>query len=301
MKPRIFRASDMKTALEAVQRELGPDALVISARQISSPAWQIWQQPGQATEHVEILATLPGNASQPSAAKNTAHTAPRTGSPTPAAQPPASQQSRTPLPSSVSSPHAPSPVRPRPSALKLITQTLLNQGLDEKLAAKWMTACMQVYKSDSRESYQQLRTAVQFQMEAELKIISEKRITDGANQRYTGSDLYRPSQNVICLVGTSGVGKTSVAATLAARYARSGRKVAWICADTVRAGAIAQAQACADSLSIPLQFAYTPAELSALVSSGTDHRSGTDHHPSAILRQAQDASGRQARCFLQAR
>jgi flagellar biosynthesis protein FlhF len=71
------------------------------------------------------------------------------------------------------------------------------------------------------------------------------------------------SERVLCLAGASGVGKTSVTAKLAAHYTRLGRKVAWVCADTVRAGAIAEAQACAGSLGVPLHLAYTPGDLAA--------------------------------------
>ncbi|NUM46029.1 MAG: hypothetical protein HUU38_15085 [Anaerolineales bacterium] len=76
---------------------------------------------------------------------------------------------------------------------------------------------------------------------------------------------------IICLIGTSGVGKTSTAAKLAARAKKLwNRKVTWICADTIRAGAIAQASALTESLSIPLRVAYTPEELKDIIAAETD-------------------------------
>ncbi len=48
--------------------------------------------------------------------------------------------------------------------------------------------------------------------------------------------------------------------------------VAWICADTMRAGAIAQARAYAETLKLPLRVVYTPGELAQAVAaeSGAD-------------------------------
>jgi flagellar biosynthesis protein FlhF len=73
-------------------------------------------------------------------------------------------------------------------------------------------------------------------------------------------------RRLVCLIGTTGAGKTPMAARLAARFTQlRGRSVAWICADTVRAGAIAQARAYAETLKLPLRVVYTPAELAQAV------------------------------------
>ncbi len=69
----------------------------------------------------------------------------------------------------------------------------------------------------------------------------------------------------------SGSGKTSTIAKLAAYHSKSlGRKVAWICADTVSAGAIAQSRLFTDALGISLHLAYTPDDLVAAVQAETD-------------------------------
>ncbi|NMB53343.1 MAG: hypothetical protein GYA15_01465 [Leptolinea sp.] len=71
---------------------------------------------------------------------------------------------------------------------------------------------------------------------------------------------------VICLVGPSGAGKTSFAAKLAVRYQKEmKRSVAWVCADTVRTGGIAEARAFTEAIGIPMQIAYTPGECAAIV------------------------------------
>jgi flagellar biosynthesis GTPase FlhF len=74
------------------------------------------------------------------------------------------------------------------------------------------------------------------------------------------------SQRVVCIIGANGSGKTSLGAKVAAHAARAmGRKVRWITTDTLRAGAIAKAQAFTAPLGIPLNLAYSPEELAALV------------------------------------
>ena len=61
MSTKTFRAATMLEALEKVQQELGPDALVISARNVpGGAAWQIWRQP-----EVEIVARIPVRALDP--------------------------------------------------------------------------------------------------------------------------------------------------------------------------------------------------------------------------------------------
>ena len=43
----------MMTALQEIQRELGPDAIVLSMREVpAGPLWQVWNKPG-----VEVVAT----------------------------------------------------------------------------------------------------------------------------------------------------------------------------------------------------------------------------------------------------
>ena len=67
-------------------------------------------------------------------------------------------------------------------------------------------------------------------------------------------------------MGSSGAGKTSTLAKLAG-YAtqKNNQQVVWICADTVRTGAIQLAHAYADPLGVPLHVVYTPAELAEAV------------------------------------
>ncbi len=74
------------------------------------------------------------------------------------------------------------------------------------------------------------------------------------------------SSNVVCVVGASGSGKTSAAAKLALFFSQKLQKqVTWVCADTVRTGAVAEARAYTDALGLALKLVYTPADLKEIV------------------------------------
>jgi flagellar biosynthesis protein FlhF len=78
-------------------------------------------------------------------------------------------------------------------------------------------------------------------------------------------------RKVVCLIGASGSGKTTTTAKLAAHYTKDlGRTVAWMCADTLRTGAISQARIYAETLKLPLRVAYTPDELAQAVAAESD-------------------------------
>ncbi len=71
---------------------------------------------------------------------------------------------------------------------------------------------------------------------------------------------------IICLVGASGSGKTTTISKLAVHFSKSlGKKVIWVSADTVRAGAIAETRAYADAIGVPLRLVYTPEDLTNLL------------------------------------
>lgn len=137
-------------------------------------------------------------------------------------------------------------------------EQLLRQGLDPAMAKRvcQLTADTLGYESalDSRKVIDHIRQ----QLEAHIKVVRETSVKTG---------------QVICMVGPSGAGKTSFSAKLAVRYRNElKRSVAWVCADTIRTGGIAEARAFTEAINIPMNVAYTPAECSAIVDSlhGTD-------------------------------
>ena len=68
-------------------------------------------------------------------------------------------------------------------------------------------------------------------------------------------------RTVIALVGTSGAGKTTAAAKLAAHFVGEGRSVAMISTDTDRVGGLEQIRAYGGILNLPVDLAYSPDEM----------------------------------------
>lgn len=144
-----------------------------------------------------------------------------------------------------------------PAGLAQIKQQLIAQGVDlglvERLVQTTLTAFSPIVLTDERRS----KTLMRKQLEAGLKV----------EDRF----LSTLPGNVVCLVGASGSGKTTTVSKLAVHFSKSmGKKVIWICADTVRAGAIAETKAYADAIGVPLKLAYTPEDLTFLIQSNQD-------------------------------
>lgn len=287
-------------ALETVQRELGPEAVIVSVREVmDAPAWQVWKSTSK-WKHPGVEVVAMGNAPTPAPtappvpARN-GHAAPvafqpeRVPTPTPTTPKPTRRPSpeiealltrlaekldtATPLPTDLStsgssshefpqvptsSPSSPLPLfssSPLPSPLTDAQDTLLYHGLSPDLVERLITTCAQTL-SPTAQTLPRIKEALRAQLTAGIRTMDTSRFL---------------RDRIICLIGTSGVGKTSTAAKLAARAKKLwNRKVTWICADTIRAGAIAQASALTESLSIPLRVAYTPEELKDIIAAETD-------------------------------
>jgi flagellar biosynthesis protein FlhF len=163
-----------------------------------------------------------------------------------------------------SKPTIPNPVSPKqasnllsiPWPLVNAQRQLLKQGVDKELVHKVINVCAETLNVKALENEELVQEYLRRQLEAGLRIHSNATLM-----------LHR----LICLVGPSGSGKTSLSAKLVTRAAKMrGRKVAWICADTVRAGAIAEARVYTDSLGISLHLAYTPDDLFEAVEAEDD-------------------------------
>lgn len=78
--------------------------------------------------------------------------------------------------------------------------------------------------------------------------------------------LIEGSPKIICLVGPTGIGKTTTLAKLAADFAFEKRKkVAIITVDTYRIAAVEQLKAYADILDLPLEVVFSPSEFKGAI------------------------------------
>lgn len=76
--------------------------------------------------------------------------------------------------------------------------------------------------------------------------------------------VFENKQKIVALLGTTGVGKTTTIAKLAANFVlEKGCSVALITADTYRISAVEQLKTYSDIIGLPLEIVYAPAELKA--------------------------------------
>ncbi len=294
MHTKTYRAANMLTALEEIQTELGPEALIVSVRQVpGGAAWEVWKKPG-----VEVVAMA-------SAAPAARPVAPATeeqdlrrrlrGSPRPALGMPA----HTPDPKPADaftlalrqalgrSPKVPlagveTPPADRSEpvdfdtvcaedeavgdgdlgqatwspAVAEVYALLIEQGIEVARARHHVDVCLETLTAKTLQDPAQVRDFIAHRLEAEISAPGASLLTVAG---------------VVCIVGAPGAGKTTAAAKLAFLAARRlGLRVAWICADTYRAGAIMQARTYAEALRLPLRVVYTAEELAQAVAHEQD-------------------------------
>lgn len=281
METRTFKAPNLLKALQSIQKELGPQAIVVSMRKIpNGPAWQVWKKPG-----FEVMASLPeekkeaeasmaepgytGKVIQPVTRPNANANAPRVVvEKMPPVLPAVEKTSTTwvvkdiqpkgeekPLPVPTLKPAVEKiefSIPDEKSQLGKAFRVLLGQGVSEKVVKKVTAICLQTLNPGALTDKQKLTIHLKKLLEAGLR--SAQKMSVGYGQ-------------VICLTGTNGSGKTSACAKLASYYKLvEGKNVVWIGADTMRTGAISEARIYADSLGIAFKPVYTPEEMSEAIS-----------------------------------
>lgn len=266
MEKRTFRAPDMMAALEKVQGQLGPDALVLSVREVFDESiWKVWKRPG-----VEVLAARnegeTGDPESPNkSVKDIVKFNRREDEPAPGSK--ADLEQESPRPNGLSGAPLASPAarleerqpQPREAAGKGSLSTPLEefrkefsrQGIADSLLDMLFSTCRDVLPGQVLKNRNRVKNYLGDLLEAEIEVMPELKFAR------TG---------VVCMIGTGGAGKTSTLAKLGAKYAQQGSpRTAWVTADTIRGGAIAEAQAYTDSLEIPFSKAYSPEEFGDMV------------------------------------
>ena len=81
-----------------------------------------------------------------------------------------------------------------------------------------------------------------------------------------GIKLNRHGPRIVAMLGTTGVGKTTTLAKIAAKFALEHRiEAVLVTADTYRISAVEQLKTYSDILGLPLEIVYSPAELNAVI------------------------------------
>ena len=141
-----------------------------------------------------------------------------------------------------------------PPTLKKIRQQLSGQGVDASLVDGVVNVALETLSPVTLADHETCKKAITQLLGAEL------RVKQGAGTYVSG--------NVVCLIGASGSGKTSTIAKLSLFYSQKLHKtITWVCADTVRSGAVAEARAYTDAMGINLKLVYTPEDLKELLDS----------------------------------
>jgi flagellar biosynthesis protein FlhF len=137
-----------------------------------------------------------------------------------------------------------------PDHLKRAYTTLVGQDVEEQLAADIVQSAYAKLGENAIDDEAAVDKFVIDVLASQIRTVSEA----AARNRQT---------NVVCLVGPTGVGKTTSIAKLAARRKLiDGLSVALISADTYRIGAIEQLQTFAAIADMPLEVVYTPDDMS---------------------------------------
>lgn len=242
---RTFQAGTVAEALDIVQRELGPEALVVSVRQVAGGAgWQVWRKP-----RVEVVAmpTVKGG-------KVAAPELPALNEAEPIVAPTMPEVSK-PIEA------APSPIAAGPAysgPLLDVQRTLSAHGLAEELIQKVTANCAATLSPRALEDRARVREHISRQLEAGLRIWPSTALTTTA--------IPGKGPKIVCVVGASGSGKTTTLGKIAAHHTRAEKlRVAWISADTIRAGAMAQARVYADALKLPFRVVYSGDDLARAI------------------------------------
>ena len=282
MEPKTFTAPTTQEALELVQNEFGPEAVILSVRQVpGGPAWEVWKQP-----LVEVLAmpgtptvAVPPPKNRPNPALEQAQKSAFTpvinqaNSKKPAdsgtevdpqtylaqlAEKLARQQvEQSALPPEPQPKVIPQVIKDKaaitiPPALVRARQELTEQGLDPEIIKDLFHRVAETINPKIFNDEERLRQILRKQLETYIRILRIERWQAGKTR----------TARILYVIGPSGAGKTSFCARLTAHLNQTDpRRIAWVCADTIRTGAIAQTHAYAKAFGIEPRFVYTTADL----------------------------------------
>ena len=273
MRIKKYVADSVPEVLKLVKNDLGPKAVVLNTRTLGKTG--ILGKKGQ----VEVTAAIDGSGRTAArTGKKPARQAPEA---TAAAQP-ARQQAPRPRPATATQAPSPAPVARAttadPNALARISAQL------NELQARIGGSGAGVPAGVLPETLGKLASQME-QDDLDRSLAShvvKKLLTDPGAEGYKAAgplkkraaallaDRMGPTKetivtgkirSVIALVGTSGAGKTTAAAKLAAHFAGQDKSIALISTDTDRVGGLEQIRAYGRILDLPVETAYTADEM----------------------------------------
>jgi flagellar biosynthesis protein FlhF len=272
MVTKTFKSDSTLQTLQLVQNELGADAIVVSMREVpQGPLWNPWKKsavevvaaakpreearPAPKQSMVEFVEEIPEIEWDFAPVKKPVklppplklNLAPLSGSSAPSVATRSTPEAESDVP------HAKQDGRYLPPALKKIQEQLIQQGVENYLIEGLLNVALETLSPSTLADMEACKKSIVQLMGAELRV-----------QKGAGTFV---SSNVLCLVGASGSGKTSSTAKLALFFRQNLKKnVIWVCADTVRTGAVAEARAYTDALGVELKLVYTPQDLKEVLS-----------------------------------
>ncbi len=271
MVTKTFKADTTLQTLQLVQSELGADAIVVSMREVpAGPLWNPWKKSSvevvatqtaqkpvlrpalneSGVEFVEEMPEIEWDIKPTKKADKLPPPLKMNLAPLPDPRAPVSAQGGEAAPAAEST--APKSDRYVPPALKKIQAQLNQQGVENSLVESLTSLALEALSPSTLADVEACKKSIIQLMGAELRV-----------QKGAGSFV---SSNVLCVVGASGSGKTNAVAKMALFFQKTlGKSVTWVCADTVKMGAIAEAKAYTDALGLTLKLVYTPQDLKAIL------------------------------------
>lgn len=261
MNLRTYRAESMAAALAKVKRDLGRDALILHTRTVQEGRWFGLRR----KKFVEIIAS-DGRGILP---------APRARGSLPEGKQDhgAGMHDVSPSPAVADAVHDTAHLLEEVGELKALVGQLLVESRQGRLRGA-RGALFSIYQQlVENQVAADVATSLVHRVREELGPgqLDDPEVIRGRLKEYIASmvpatgpiDLEgRPRPYIVCLIGPTGVGKTTTIAKLAAQHAlRERRRVGLITIDTYRIAAVDQLRTYADILQLPLQVVLAPADI----------------------------------------
>jgi flagellar biosynthesis protein FlhF len=256
MRSKTYRAKTMKEALTRVRRDMGGDAVIISAREVRRR--RLFGMGPRAVVEVTATDTMPGEVtagSRPALIKEgtTAGAPPAQSVPTATVLSARSGEELGRLHAVVETlsrhGHIDHLLPDLSSALVPTYSQLIEADVPEVLIRRLMRYIDETLEPDQLEDAESVRAALREAVEQCIPIAPPIRAVAG-------------TRRIVALVGPTGVGKTTTVAKLAANFKLvHGVRVGLVTVDTYRIAAVEQLKTYAEIIDLPLAVVNDPAEM----------------------------------------